>query len=74
MNAILILLNGPQTFLIDKMSRMIVRESSNFEETSDDEELDDVQRDKLGNRIEQMAKSNNTVEKRLMDLYIVNHA
>ena len=74
MNAILILLNGPQTFLIDKMSRMIVRESSNFEETSDDEELDDVQRDKLGNRIEQMAKSSNTVDKRLMDLYIVNHA
>ena len=74
MNAILALLTGPQTFLIDRMSRMVVRESSNSEETSDYEALDDVQRDQLGHRIEQMAKSNKIVDKRLMDLYIVNHA
>ena len=51
MNAILSLLTGPQSYLIDKTSRMVVRESSNFEETSSDEELDDVMRDKIGNRI-----------------------
>ena len=74
MNAILGLLTGPQSFLIDKVSRMVVRESSNFEDTSSDEQLDDVFTEKLGNRIEQMTKSSNTVDKRLMNLYVVNQA
>ena len=58
--------------MIDKTSRMVIRESSNFEETSSDEELDDVMRGKIGNRIEQMTKSTNVVDKRLMDLYVLN--
>ena len=58
--------------MIEKTSRMVIRESSNFEETSSDEELDDVMRGKIGNRIEQMTKSTNVVDKRLMDLYVIN--
>ena len=58
--------------MIDKTSRMVIRESSNFEETSSDEELDDVMRGKIGNKIEQMTKSTNVVDKRLMDLYVLN--
>ena len=58
--------------MIDKTSRMVIRESSNFEETSSDEELDDEMRGKIGNRIEQMTKSTNVVDKRLMDLYVIN--
>ena len=52
MNALLGLLTGPQSHFIDKTSSMVVRESSNFEETSEDEQLDDVTRETLGNRIE----------------------
>ena len=52
MNAILGLLTGPQSHFIDKTSNMIVRESSNFEETSSDEQLDDVMRETLGNKIQ----------------------
>ena len=73
-NAILGLLSGPQSFLIDKVSHMVIRESSNFEETSSDEEMSEIDKETLGNRIEQMTKSTNIVDKRLMDLYILNQA
>lgn len=45
--AILGLLNGRQSFFVDKMSQMFIRESSNHSLTSSDEELDDLQRNKL---------------------------
>ena len=51
-NAILGLLSGPQSFLIDKVSHMVIRESSNFEETSSDEEMSEIDKETLGNRIE----------------------
>ena len=39
MIALLSLFSGRQKVLIDKMSQMLIRESSNFEETSSDDEL-----------------------------------
>ena len=39
--AILGLLNGRQSFFVDKMSQMVIRESSNLDETSTDGELSD---------------------------------
>ena len=45
--AILALLTGKQSFFIDKMSQMLIRESSNFEDTSDDEELSDWGKDDI---------------------------
>ena len=53
---------------------MVVHESSNFEYTSSDEQLSDVMRGKLGDRIEKMTRSRDVVDKRLMDLYIFKQA
>ena len=39
--ALLGLLSGRQSFFVDKMSQMIIRESSNFEDTSSDQDLSD---------------------------------
>ena len=39
--AILGLLNGRQSFFVDKMSQLVIRESSNLDETSSDSELSD---------------------------------
>ena len=35
------LLSGSQSFFVDKMSQLVIRESSNLEETSQDSELSD---------------------------------
>ena len=45
--AILGLLSGGQSFFVDKMSQLVIRESSNLEETSSDSELSDWQRDNM---------------------------
>ena len=59
--AVLALLSGKQSFFIDKMSQMLIRESSNFEETSDDEELSDWGMDDH-RYIEKLAKSKEKVD------------
>ena len=41
-NALLGLLTSSQSIFVDKMSQLIVHESTNFEETSEDDELDDL--------------------------------
>ena len=46
-NAILGLLSGRQSFFVDKMSQMTIRESSDFEKTSSDSQLSDWQRDNM---------------------------
>ena len=45
--AILGLLSGRQSFFVDKLSQLVIRESSNLDETSSDEELSDWQRDNM---------------------------
>ena len=46
--AILGLLTGKQSFFLDKMSQMVIRESSNLDETSSDDELRHIERDSVG--------------------------
>ena len=55
------------------MSQMVLRESSNFEETSDDEELSDWGLDDL-RFANKLAKSKETVDKRLVDIYMLKKA
>ena len=55
---------------------MVVRESSNFEDTSDDEELsDNLQRAEMVNQVtKQITKSSDLVDKRLVNLFIYSKA
>ena len=70
-NAMLGLLSGRQSFFVDKMSQLIIRESdSQTEYTSSDNELSDWNEDNM-RYVEKMAHSTSHVDKRLMNLYIV---
>ena len=73
MTAILGLLSGRQSFFVDKMSQMIIRESSNCEETSHDEELSDWEREDM-RHMQDMFTSTNKVDQRFIDLYKVREA
>ena len=46
-NAMLGLLTASQSIFVDKMSQIIVHESSNMEVTSEDDELDDLGKKEL---------------------------
>ena len=48
---------------------MIIRESSNFEDTSSDQDLSDWQKDNM-DYARRMAASNGEVDKRLINLYL----
>ena len=58
---------------INKMSQMVIRESSDSEFTSTDEELDDTQHDEL-NQINKMLHSGSKVDRRLIELFKVRRA
>ena len=73
MTAILGLLSGRQSYFVDKMSQLIIRESSNLEETSDDSDLSDWQRDDM-THMQEMFTSSNKVDQRFIDLYKVRKA
>lgn len=47
MTALLGLCSGRQSSFVDKMAQLVIRESSNMEETSSDAELSDWQRDNM---------------------------
>jgi len=71
-NAILSLLTGRQSFFVDRMSQMVVRESSNFEWTSSDAELSDKNRDsKINDHTRRMTNSTNAVDKRLLNMFVM---
>ena len=73
MNSLIGLLTGRQNFFVDKLSQLIIRESSNLEETSSDQELSDWQRDNM-TYAERMTKSDNKVDNRLINLYRIRKA
>ena len=55
------------------MSQMVIRESSNSEYTSDDEELSDWGKDDL-NYVNQLVKSKDKVDKRLIDIHMLKRS
>ena len=55
------------------MSQLVIRESSNLEETSQDEELSDWQRDNMA-YAKQMASSIDKVDERFINLYRIKRA
>ena len=55
------------------MSQMVIRESSNLEETSTDNELSDWQRDNM-EYVKKMTESNNKVDLKLLNLYRIRKA
>ena len=71
--AILGLLSGTQSRFVDKMSQLVIRESSNLEETSSDQELSEpLNQDE--NYTAKMIKSQDKVDKRLVNLYKLRKA
>ena len=71
--AILGILSGRQSLFVDKMSQLVIRESSNFEETSGDEELSDWQRDDMV-YAKRMKQSSNRIDQRLINIYKIRRA
>ena len=70
-NAILSLLTGRQTYFIDRMSQMTIRESSNFEWTSSDQQLSDSnKKNEMDEHVTSIMRSHDKVDKRLVNLYI----
>ena len=67
------LLTGRQSLFVNKMSQMIIRESSDSEHTSDDDELNGEQNDDV-NEIHKMVSSAGKVDKRFIDLFKVRRA
>ena len=55
------------------MSQLVIRESSNLDETSDDSELSDWQRDNM-DYAKALAESRNKVDERLINLYRIRKA
>ena len=45
--SLIAMLTGKQSYFVDKMSELTIRESSNFEETSSDSELSDHYKDTM---------------------------
>lgn len=41
-HAVMALLSGKQSYMVEKMSQLVIRESSDFSHTSNDEELNDM--------------------------------
>ena len=58
---------------MDKMSQLVIRESSNLDETSEDAELSDWQRDNM-DYAKAMTESQNLVDQRLISLYKIRKA
>ena len=68
-------MTGAQTFLIDKMSELVIRESSESSETSLDEEFDNI--DYLSVKVadlKKMTTSKNLTDRRLINSYLLNQA
>ena len=72
--AILGLLSGAQSFFVDKMSQLVIRESSNLEETSSDDELSDLQGKDTMDYAKNMTLSDNKIDERLINLYRIRKA
>lgn len=71
--AILSLLSGRQAFLIDKMSQLVIRESSNLEETSSDAELNDWPIESM-HYAKKMALSSNRTDQKILSMYKIRKA
>ena len=67
------LLNGRQTMFVNKMSQLVIRESSDSQNTSEDHELSDQGHDEI-NHINKMMHSGSQVDKRLIELFKVRQA
>ena len=64
------MLNGRQSFFVDKISQLYIRESTNAEDTSSDSELSDDLKERLS-YAEKLTSSKNIVDQRLLNLHLV---
>ena len=67
------LLSGRQSFFVDKMSQMVIRESSMSDASLSDEELSDWQADKM-DYARRMVYSDRRADRRFINMYLVRLA
>lgn len=72
-NSLLGLLKSRQGFFVDKQSKLIVRESTETEVTSQDDELNDIGPGSM-HFVSTMLNSSNTVDRRLVNLFKLSQA
>lgn len=72
--AIIGLLTSQQSLFVEKMSQIVVRESSDFDATSSDDELSHLRQNDFNKFIYQMVKSCDRTDQRLVNLYKVRKA
>ena len=69
------LLTSKQSAFVDKMSQIVIRESSDFDETSEDDELESRQYEKDMNLfVQKMVRSKDVVDQRFVNMYRVRKA
>ena len=66
-------LTGPQKAFVDKFSRLVIRESSDLVNTSDDDELSDWNREDM-TFTKRMTSSKKSSDTRMVNLYKIRRA
>ena len=69
--AILALLKGRQSAIVDKMSQLVIHQSSDSASSSSDDELNLIKRQASDYNYRRMIKSSDKVDKRLLDQYLI---
>jgi len=72
-HAILALLTGKQSYLVEKMSNLIIRESSDFSNTSFDSELSAWEKENA-QIYRQLPESKDKTDKRIVDIFMLSKA
>ena len=66
--AILALLKGRQTFIVDKMSQLVLHDSTDFEEqSSSNDDLNRITQQAFNNSYKRMVRSTDVTDRRLLD-------
>ena len=65
--AIISLLKGRQCFIVDKMSELVLQESSNSKDSSSDDELNLIKKEASNYTFKKLIKSKDKVDERIID-------
>ena len=69
--AILALLKGRQCYIVDKMSELVLQESSDLKNSSSDDELNLITKESSNYNFKKMIQSKDRVDKRLFEQYLI---
>ena len=70
----LALLKGRQCFIVDKMSELVLQESSDLNSTSSDDELNLIKKESANYTFKKLIKSRDKVDERLVEQYLIQQS